>query len=100
MKTWLITGYSSGLGRSLAKAVLEKEYQVIVTAKNTDKIKDIVDKYPQSAIALSLDVTKQSDIKNAVTKAIQQFGTIDVLVNNAGYGYRSALEEGNMQIIS
>lgn len=100
MKTWLITGCSSGLGRSLAKAVLEKGYNVVVTARNIDKIKDIVENYSQSAIALSLDVTRQDDIKNVVEKAVKQFGTIDVLVNNAGYGYRSAIEEGNAGDVS
>lgn len=100
MKTWFITGCSSGLGRSLAKAVLKQGYYAVVTARDISKIKDIVDQYPQTALALSLDVTNQDSIQNAVKRAVEQFGTIDVLVNNAGYGYRSALEEGDMHDVS
>lgn len=96
MKTWLITGCSSGLGRSLAKEALKQGYQVVVTARDTDKIKDIVERYPHTALSLPLDVTDQKSIDLAVQKAINQFGQVDVLVNNAGYGYRSAVEEGDM----
>ena len=94
MQTWLITGCSSGLGRGIAKAVLKSGDQVIVTARRVETLKDLVDAYPEQALALSLDVTKEEDIKNAVEKGLERFGTIDVLINNAGYGYRAAVEEG------
>lgn len=94
MKTWLITGCSSGIGKGIAKAVLKSGDQAVVTARNKDKVKDIVAKYPQRAIAVSLDVCNQESIMQAVKEAYEKFGTIDVLVNNAGYGYRSAIEEG------
>ena len=94
MQTWLITGCSSGLGRGFAKAVLKSGDQVIVTARRVETLKDLVDAYPEQALALSLDVTKEEDIKNAVEKGLERFGTIDVLINNAGYGYRAAVEEG------
>lgn len=94
MKTWLITGCSSGIGAGIAKAVLANGDQAVVTARNKDKVKDIVDAYPETALAVSLDVTDNESIKNAVKEANARFGTIDVLVNNAGYGYRSAVEEG------
>ena len=93
MKTWLITGCSSGIGKGIAKAVLESGDQAIVTARNKDKVMDIVEAYPEAALAVSLDVCSQDSIKNAVKEAYDKFGTIDVLVNNAGYGYRSAVEE-------
>lgn len=93
MKTWLITGCSSGLGRSLAKEVLKQGYNVIVTARDTEKIKDIVEGH-ENGLALKLDVTCKEDIKNVVKEGINKFGKIDVLVNNAGYGYRAAIEEG------
>lgn len=99
-KTWLITGCSSGLGRSLAKETLKQGYNVVVTARNTDTIQEIVDQYPQSALGIALDVTNQESIRNAVKQAIDYFGSIDILVNNAGYGYRSAIEEGTRQDIS
>ena len=94
MQTWLITGCSSGLGRGFAKAVLKSGDQMIVTARRVETLKDLVDAYPEQALALSLDVTKEEDIKNAVEKGLERFGTIDVLINNAGYGYRAAVEEG------
>ncbi len=94
MKTWLITGCSSGIGAGIAKAVLASGDQAVVTARNKDKVKDIVAAYPETALAVSLDVTDNESITNAVKEANAKFGTIDVLVNNAGYGYRSAVEEG------
>ena len=99
MKTWLITGCSSGIGKGIAKAVLKSGDQAIVTARNKDKVKDIVDQYPDRALAVSLDVCDQESIQNAVKESYKKFGTIDVLVNNAGYGYRSAVEEGEMEAV-
>jgi len=92
-KVWLITGCSTGFGRELAIQVLQAGYKAAVTARNTADIADIVSGYPQTAIALALDVTKADQI-NAVIKQVQQvFGRIDVLVNNAGIGYFGAIEE-------
>lgn len=99
MKTWLITGCSSGIGKGIAKAVLKSGDQAIVTARNKDKVKDIVDQYPDRALAVSLDVCDQESIQNAVKESYEKFGTIDVLVNNAGYGYRSAVEEGEIEAV-
>lgn len=99
MKTWLITGCSSGIGKGIAKAVLESGNQAIVTARNKEKVMDIVKDYPETALAVSLDVCDQESIKNAVKEAYDKFGTIDVLVNNAGYGYRSAVEEGEIEAV-
>ena len=65
MKTWLITGCSSGIGKGIAKAVLESGDQAIVTARNKDKVMDIVEAYPETALAISLDVCSQDNIKNA-----------------------------------
>lgn len=94
MKTWLITGCSSGLGRSLARTVLEEGYHAVVTARDTEKLKDFQKKYPETAMVLPLDVTDDESVKKAVSAAKKRFGMIDVLVNNAGYGYRAAVEEG------
>lgn len=85
MKTWLITGCSSGIGKGIAKAVLEKGDQAIVTARNADKVQELVDAYPETAFAVALDVTDNNSIKNAVKAANEKFGKIDVLINNAGY---------------
>jgi NAD(P)-dependent dehydrogenase (short-subunit alcohol dehydrogenase family) len=96
MSTWLITGCSTGLGRALAQAVLERGWNAVVTARNPGAVQDIVTSYPQNALALPLDVTDQAQISAAVQRAERRFGSIDVLVNNAGYGYRSAVEEGEV----
>ncbi len=94
MKTWLITGCSEGgIGAGIAKNALERGYNVVVTARNTDKVKNIVAKYPETALAVVLDVTDKNSIKNCVKTATDKFGKIDVLVNNAGYAYRSSVEE-------
>lgn len=100
MKTWLITGCSSGIGRGIAKAALEKGDQVVVTARNPEKVRELADKYPKTAMAVALDVTKQESIDEAVRQAHERFGTIDVLVNNAGHGYRAALEEGEPEAVA
>jgi NAD(P)-dependent dehydrogenase (short-subunit alcohol dehydrogenase family) len=92
-KVWFITGCSTGFGRSLAKEVLAKGHQVVVTARKTADIEDIIKDYPNTAIALTLDVTVAQQIVDAVKKAIEKFGRIDVLVNNAGIGYFGAVEE-------
>lgn len=92
-KVWLITGCSTGFGRELAKYVLSKGYRVAVTARNTDDVKDIVEGYEADSVILKLDVTKADQIKAAVEKTKATFGSIDVLVNNAGIGYFGAVEE-------
>ena len=94
MNTWLITGCSEGgIGAGIAKNALEKGYNVVVTARNTEKVKSIVEAYPETALAAALDVTDKDSIKACVKAAEERFGQIDVLVNNAGYAYRSSIEE-------
>jgi NAD(P)-dependent dehydrogenase (short-subunit alcohol dehydrogenase family) len=94
MSTWLITGCSTGLGRHLAEAVLDAGHSVVVTARNADSVADLVSAHPDSAIAVPLDVTDQRQVDEAVRAGVDRFGSVDVLVNNAGYGYRAAVEEG------
>jgi len=95
MTTWFITGCSTGLGRHLAETVLESGNQVVVTARNLADVEDLLSRYPGHALGVALDVTDESQIAKAVETATERFGQIDVLVNNAGYGYRSAVEEGD-----
>jgi len=92
-KVWFITGFSTGFGRELAKEVLASGYKAAVASRNTDDVKDIVEAYPETAIPVKLDVTKPDEIKAAVEQITQKFGTVDVLVNNAGIGYFGAIEE-------
>lgn len=95
MATWLITGCSSGLGRALAEKVLADGHNAVITARNANTIQDLSAGFPETALALPLDVTDKEQIKAAVKEAQQKFGSIDVLVNNAGYGYRAAVEEAD-----
>jgi len=95
MTTWLITGCSTGLGRALAQAVLEHGDSVVVTARDVDSVRDIAEPYPGTALAVALDVTDEAQVAAAVRAAEERFGQVDVLVNNAGYGYRAAVEEGD-----
>ena len=94
MATWLITGCSTGLGRAFAEAVLARGDNAVVTARDADKVRDLADAHPDTALALPLDVTDDAQVTAAVAAAEARFGAIDVLVNNAGYGYRAAVEEG------
>lgn len=93
MKTWLITECSSGFGRNLAETLLSEGEQVIVTARKPKTIQHFAKNYPLTALCLRLDVTKKDTIDATVNAAIEKFGKIDVLINNAGYCLRGAVEE-------
>jgi NAD(P)-dependent dehydrogenase (short-subunit alcohol dehydrogenase family) len=95
MSTWLITGCSTGLGRALAEAVIASGHSAVVTARDVEKVADLAADKSDRVLPLPLDVTDTAQIRYAVGKAEEQFGGIDVLVNNAGYGYRAAVEEGD-----
>lgn len=92
-KVWFITGTSSGFGRALAEEVLAKGDRVVATARKPEVLQDLVDKYPDTARAVRLDVTNPDDAKSAIREAVEGFGRIDVLVNNAGYALVGAIEE-------
>jgi NAD(P)-dependent dehydrogenase (short-subunit alcohol dehydrogenase family) len=94
MARWLITGCSTGFGREIARAALEAGHSVVVTARNAGAVQEFVDEFGDRAVAVALDVTDAGQIAAAVSAADDAFGGIDVLVNNAGHGYLSAVEEG------
>ncbi len=96
---WFITGCSTGLGRALAQRVLEHGHRAVVTARRPDQISDIVADYSANALAVALDINDHAQVDAAIAQAGEQFGGIDVLVNNAGYGYLAAVEEGDEQDI-
>jgi len=94
MSTWLITGCSTGLGRALAEAIIGAGHNAVVTARDSAKVTDLAETSPGRVLAVALDVTNPEQVTSAVRQAEDRFGGIDVLVNNAGYGYRAAVEEG------
>src|SRR6476620_4158987 len=91
---WFITGCSTGFGREIATQVLGRGWRAVVTARNLEQVRDIVAGYEESALALVLDVNDRDTVNRGIQTAEDKFGRIDVLVNNAGYGYLAAIEEG------
>jgi NAD(P)-dependent dehydrogenase (short-subunit alcohol dehydrogenase family) len=92
---WFITGCSRGFGRALAEEALAAGYRVVATARNAAPLADLAEVHGGAVLTASLDVTKPEQIGAAIAAAEKRFGAIDVLVNNAGYGYIGAIEEGD-----
>ena len=95
-KVWLITGSSRGLGRALANAVLEAGDKLVATARDPAQLADLVDAYGSRVLALALDVTDEVAAEAAVKTAVDTFGRLDVLVNNAGYGNVAPIEDTSL----
>ena len=93
MKTWLITGAGSGLGCETARYAIENGDQVAVNSRSKDKLQDLVDLAPDRVLPLALDVTDLASRKNALKRIRERFSALDFLVNNAGRGYFSAVED-------
>ncbi len=96
---WLITGCSTGFGRELAKLVLARGWHAVVTARDAARVADLAAGAEDRTLALPLDVTKPEHVAAAVAGAEARFGRVDVLVNNAGYGYQASVEEGEEEEI-
>jgi NAD(P)-dependent dehydrogenase (short-subunit alcohol dehydrogenase family) len=94
-KVWLITGSSRGFGRSLAEAILAHGDQLVATARHPEQLRDLVTLYGAQVRAVTLDVTNAEQARAAVAAAVEAFGRLDVVVNNAGYGYAAAIEDAN-----
>ncbi|OIH99643.1 MULTISPECIES: SDR family oxidoreductase [unclassified Curtobacterium] len=92
-KTWFITGASKGFGREWAEAALERGDSVAGTARNPDDVQELVTQYPDTFLALQLDVTDRDADFAAVQRAAEHFGSLDVVVNNAGFGHFGMVEE-------
>ena len=93
MKTWLITGCSSGIGRGIAKAVLKKGDNAVVTARDTSKIADLVDQYPNTALGVALDITKKESISAAVKQAQGDIDNVNLLFNTNFFGPIELIKE-------
>jgi len=92
---WFITGCTTGLGLALARRVLERGARVVATGRSIAQRGTGLESYGERALLLDLDVRDQAQIQSSVAAALARFGAIDVLVNNAGYGYQSSVEEGD-----
>lgn len=95
-KTWLVTGCATGFGRTLAEMALARGDRVAATDRSLDAVLDLASRYPDSTLALGLDVTKPAEVHAGVDAAFAHFRRIDVIVNNAGYGVQAAVEEADM----
>lgn len=92
-KTWLITGVSSGFGYEMTKLLLERGDQVIGTVRSTDKVAELIQKYPKTFDCKILDVTEVPAVQALVRGSFEAYGKIDVVVSNAGYGLFGCVEE-------
>lgn len=92
-KVWLITGCSTGFGREIAVQAIKAGYKVVVTARKPETLVELKELNGKNVLALPLDVTDQEQVNEAVQKSIETFGQLDVLINNAGIGYFSSVEE-------
>lgn len=92
-KVWFITGTSRGFGREWSIAALDRGDRVAATARNTDSLQDLRERYGDAVLALPLDVTDRAAVIAAVDQAHAHFGRLDVIVNNAGYGLFGMVEE-------
>src|ERR1700756_901271 len=85
-KHWFVTGSASGLGRSISEAVLASGDSLVATAREPKRLADLLEKYGDRVRTIALDVTDEKGCEIAVEKAVEAFGSLDVVVNNAGYG--------------
>ena len=96
-KAWLITGSSRGLGRAFTVAALEAGHRVVAGARKPEQLADLENRFGKNILTISLDVTNEEQAKRAVEEAIETFGDLDVLVNNAGYGNVSPVEDTSVE---
>ena len=92
-RVWFITGAGSGIGLEISKSALAAGYEVVATGRNTEKVSKSIGAAPDNLLVVKMDVTNQKEIESAVKSAVNKFGTIDVLVNNAGNFYAGFFEE-------
>ncbi|WP_116789392.1 SDR family NAD(P)-dependent oxidoreductase [Flavobacterium psychrotrophum] len=93
VKTWLVTGASKGLGLALVNQLLAAGQNVAATSRNLQQLKDAVGSNSNNFLALEVNLADDTSVKNAIQQAHTHFGSLDVLINNAGYGIGGSLEE-------
>jgi NAD(P)-dependent dehydrogenase (short-subunit alcohol dehydrogenase family) len=91
--TWFITGSSRGFGREIAKAALKRGDRVVATARKPDQLDDLLKEYGEQVLTFALDVTDSAAANRAIDATINSFGSLDTVVNNAGYADSGPIEE-------
>jgi NAD(P)-dependent dehydrogenase (short-subunit alcohol dehydrogenase family) len=93
-QVWLVTGASTGFGRAIVSSALRRGFRVVAGARAPESLSDLVERHGDRVLPVRFDVTNPDDAEDAIAAGLAAFGAIDVLVNNAGYGYLAAIEEG------
>jgi len=99
MKTWFVTGASSGFGRALVEEILARGDQVVAAARQLKDVAILAGISAERLFSVQLDVTNREEIDASITAALDRFGAIDVLINNAGYGFLSTIEEAEDEAV-
>ena len=92
-KIWFVTGASKGLGLALVKKLLSSGYRVAATSRNVKDLQNAVNAGREVFLPLAVDLINENSVENAIKETVSHFGSIDVVVNNAGYGLLGGLEE-------
>ena len=92
-KVWFVTGASKGLGLSLVTRLLAEGYSVVATSRNLSELQKAINRENDTFLPLKVDLVDENSVETAISKAIEKFGKLDVVVNNAGYGQLGTLEE-------
>ncbi|WP_268224052.1 SDR family NAD(P)-dependent oxidoreductase [Sinomicrobium oceani] len=90
---WFITGASQGMGLAITRAALESGGKVIATSRNTDALLEKIVSHRDNVLPLTLDITNEKDVQKAISKGVEHFGRIDIVINNAGYNLLGNIEE-------
>ncbi len=95
-KVVIVTGASSGIGRGIAQRLLEEGAKVSLAARREERLRELADDYPDSARAISTDITEPPQVRNLVKKTLDAFGCVDILINNAGVGHYAPMDEAKL----
>lgn len=96
-RTWIVTGASSGFGRVIARSALEQGDQVVGTARDAERLVELAEAWPETFLPVAFESTSEADQEALVSAALERFGRIDVLVNNAGVGHHGAIEDSDWE---
>jgi NADP-dependent 3-hydroxy acid dehydrogenase YdfG len=96
-KTILITGATSGIGKSTAELLVSRNYKLVLVARRIEKLEELAARHPENIALVRADVTKKEEVQQMVDEALNRFGNIDVLINNAGIGYFNPIKDSTLE---